>query len=691
MKFKSLKMHNFMRYKGDNEILFSTDPEKKCTVITGDNTFGKTTIAQAFRWCLYEDIINTQYTKKSDVILLNKEVLAGMNVNSPEQQVSVEITIEEGRRECIFRRTAYYKRRGGVYGLDVVQTRKTSFTMQERDEKGVLGKIIEETEKESAVSTKVNTLLPQNLSNYLFFDGERWNDSRTKKAAIKASVEAILGLSSADAMVNHMLKNRYNVIEVFRSRISNTSAEMQRISDEIDNYNRSAQDYRNKALEYQKRMDEIEPIKDQLKETLEQNRDTERDQLDLARKQKELVKHQDQLARNYSNFIKGFSQAAKYIAVNVLPDISSELEKIDLSGKDIPGVTVDTIDYLIEHDECLCGTPIKENDKVLAHLEHLKSLIPPEAIGGAAGKLEETLKSWKSESSTFLDQAIGLAEAFQSARDQVDDDERDIETLERRIDRKYNLTQMRNQYKELSKEYDSLQLKKSSAESRAESDERNRDISKQQLDVLASKEDENEDVYKKIEYAKAIAKYADGLVTVNKGKVVHDLNKLIRTNFELMFNGKEKYAKLDQNDWRVHVYYHSLGDNAEYEETNLSNGENIAINYVFIVSVLQLASQYAAEEMRENKEHGNSRIKADETTVLQLPLVLDAPFSNLSNENTELIASRLPEFAEQVIIFMLDKDWEASGLDKYTLPQYHYRVDKDYSKNVSSIRPEGGM
>lgn len=60
------------------------------------------------------------------------------------------------------------------------------------------------------------------------------------------------------------------------------------------------------------------------------------------------------------------------------------------------------------------------------------------------------------------------------------------------------------------------------------------------------------------------------------------------------------------------------------------------------------------------------------TGTLRLPLVLDAPFSNLSNANTGLVASRLPESAEQVIIFMLDKDWKASGLSKYTKTEYCY-------------------
>ena len=49
MKFKTLKMKNFMRYKGVNEIDFSCDEEHNVTVVLGDNTVGKTTIAQAFR------------------------------------------------------------------------------------------------------------------------------------------------------------------------------------------------------------------------------------------------------------------------------------------------------------------------------------------------------------------------------------------------------------------------------------------------------------------------------------------------------------------------------------------------------------------------------------------------------------------------------------------------------------------
>lgn len=159
-----------------------------------------------------------------------------------------------------------------------------------------------------------------------------------------------------------------------------------------------------------------------------------------------------------------------------------------------------------------------------------------------------------------------------------------------------------------------------------------------------------------------------------KQTTITDLNEIIAENFQRMFNDHEKYARLG-NDYKIHVYYHKVGNMLNYEEENLSNGETIAINFVFIVSILELAKKYRELE-KENEEFGM------ENAILGLPLVLDGPFSALSNENTTLVAGRLPEFAEQVIIFMLDKDWEASGLEKYTLPEYCYRVNNQHVYDV---------
>ena len=99
-----------MRYKGDNELFFSTDEKKNVTVVLGDNTFGKTTLAQAFRWALYESLNDTSYTKKKDVVLLNNEVIAEMR-GSQVQDVYVEIVVENEEEEFKFVRKASFNKK----------------------------------------------------------------------------------------------------------------------------------------------------------------------------------------------------------------------------------------------------------------------------------------------------------------------------------------------------------------------------------------------------------------------------------------------------------------------------------------------------------------------------------------------------------------------------------------------------
>ena len=53
------------------------------------------------------------------------------------------------------------------------------------------------------------------------------------------------------------------------------------------------------------------------------------------------------------------------------------------------------------------------------------------------------------------------------------------------------------------------------------------------------------------------------------------------------------------------MHYYQLGQSINYDETEL-NGEMIAINYVFIISVLELVKWCAEEEMAGGQEHKKS-------------------------------------------------------------------------------------
>lgn len=684
MKIKSIKLHNFMRYKGDNELHFSVDPDKNVTIVLGDNTFGKTTLAQAFRWGLYETFNDTNYTKKKDIVLLNNEVAAEMRGNST-RDVFVEIVVVNDDEEIRFVRKASFNRRSGnPNDITVKQIGNTQLTMQIK-KNGIWGDVIsndgenvdKKKYKKECVQEAIDNMFPQSLSNYFFFDGERWNDLKSKTEDIKSSVDTILGVSGLLEMMSHLKDNRTSVYKKLRERLQGTTGEYERLQREIQGYDESVAEYEKELENIDVALETTQRTIDSTQKTLNDNRKVEDDQKELNRLESDIEKYEGFKEGYYADIVKELSGSAKFFAASLLDDFLLMLQQIDLEGKDIPGVTVDTIDYLLEHDECLCGTKLSQDNEAYENLLKLKKLVPPEMLGGAAGKLQATLESWAHETSEMVENVKAKAEAFDLAQDTIDEKIRDRDNLARTIDRKTNLGPVRLQNKQARERLSSLQRQKTTYEYRLEQAKNNKADRERQLDAVAIHDKQNAVVYRALAYADAMYNKAAFFSAQRKNTTITDLNALIEENFQRMFNDKEKYAKLG-SDYKIHVYYRQVGNLTNVEEETLSNGETIAINFVFIVSILELAKQYRELE-KSDKDYGM------ENAILGLPLVLDGPFSALSSENTSLIANRLPQFAEQVIIFMLDKDWEASGLEKYTLPEYCYRVSKGAASNSSSL------
>lgn len=684
MKIKSIKLHNFMRYKGDNELFFSTDPEKNVTIVLGDNTYGKTTLAQAFRWGLYETFNDTSYTKKKDIVLLNNEVIAEMKELSVKDVV-VEIVVQNETEEIKFvRKASFNKKSPDPNDMSVKQIGTTQLTMQVKDNE-VWGTVIsnegDNTDakkyKRGCVQEAIENMFPESLSNYFFFDGERWNDLKSKTEDIKRSVDTILGVSGLLEMKNHLKDNRTSVTTKLRGKIQGTSGEYERLQKEIKECEDKIDECQKELNETVKAIETAQRTYDSTEKTLNDNRKIEEDQREYKRLESDISQYDKFKGDYYADIVKEFSGSAKYLAATLIPELQSILSEIDLQGKDIPGITVNTIDYLIEQDECLCGTKFSEDKNSYDTIMKLRKLVPPEMLGGAAGKLQSTLELWAQDTADIRDNITRKADDYEAALTVIDEREREKAELERRMDKKTNLAPVRAQNKQAKDKLFELRNKMNRLEMTIDGAKETKKQKEDQLDSVAQYDAANAMIYRALAYVEAMYEKANSLANSRKQTTLTDLNSIIGENFQRMFNDHEKYAEIG-DDYKIHVYYRQVGNKTNYEEENLSNGEMIAINFVFIVSILELAKKYRELE-KENEDYGM------ENAILGLPIVLDGPFSALSSGNTSLVANRLPQFAEQVIIFMLDKDWEASGLEKYTLPEYCYRVSKESDSNSSTL------
>ena len=102
MLLKSLKLKDFRQFKGEQSVVFSTDPDKNVTIIMGENGSGKTTFAQAFTWCLYGA------TDFDDKMLLCKSTRQKM-MPGDEEKVRVEIELTHNGTDYTVIREQMYK------------------------------------------------------------------------------------------------------------------------------------------------------------------------------------------------------------------------------------------------------------------------------------------------------------------------------------------------------------------------------------------------------------------------------------------------------------------------------------------------------------------------------------------------------------------------------------------------------
>lgn len=671
MKFRKISIFNFMRYKGENTIEFSCDSKKNVTVVMGDNTFGKTTLAQAFRWGLYGEIIDTRYGKSKDTILLNKDILANMD-SDDQESVYVQLEVQEGDVIFQFKREAMFTRNYPMF-----KTRKVSekLWMRRKIEDNNWDDWVDNNSPNrkvnGTVDDNIKIMFPKELSSYFFFDGERWSDEKRTNAEIKGSISILMGITPLVKMKEHLYNgNGKSVIKTLESKLTGNSSKFDDIRKQIKYKEDLVERLQKEIKEAEYNAEIFHQKVEDAKSMLESNKKIEENQKEYNSLEKSISSQQKIIDENYSEMIKAFSvNAYKFFAGPLLKDVVQLLKNVDLEGKDIPNITTATLDYLINNHICLCGNPIGE--KEIKYIEELRKVIPPNIIGSYVGQYQTKIEEWKIETEDFVDTIKNKADEIEGTKAQITDDIERMNHLEKIIDGKINFASERRKMKaneaNENKERDKIRRNKLSI------DEINNSISslKEDLKTETAHTNENRRIQKMIIYAKKLYATVSQILKEKEEPLLNELNSIIKDKFIEMFHEKEKYAQMG-SDYRLHLYYHKIGDSddkSKVEELSLSEGEIIARNFVFIVSILELA---------KNK-------KREDNYVLNLPLVLDGPFSKLGDVNTALIAKVLPNVAEQIIIFMLDKDWEASGLDKYTLPEYRYLVKKNIDENSAII------
>lgn len=641
MKFKKLLINNFFRYYGEQEIDLSTDDRKSVIVIIGDNGRGKTTILSAFNFVLYNRLADPLTINN----MLNYRKQNELQIGRTEE-VYVEAIIEEKGIEYCLRRFARFK-------------------------KDLNGDIVNITPKDNASVYKIKTngdkskldvkqfedkfLIPEKLSGFFFFDGERINRLAKVdgKKEIKEAILNILGISYLDAAkkdIETMKRRLMKELKKYTNDINyeETLSNLDKTNYNIEKLNENLKKYAIKVNEAEEKVKDLSlQIRNynssEIKELEEQSRKFQKN-LEIENKELNTVEKdiKNHITKNFKFYLaKQFTENT----VKILDDKKKE-------GV-LPSNIKDTfIDDIIKNGVCICGTCIKENSEEYKRLLKVKEVAGSKELDDAYYSLKSIIKKIEIESSLFYEKLDKLVEKRNKIKEIIYDYKEEVERIRNKL-RNSDIEFIR----EVEKNRDDLRIEINSINQKIGCEKRN-------LENLENSKIRFENEIKTLKSNdKNVNRIKNKLSTVSK---LEELNNDFKDMFtevvreELDKKIKEVFSEITNKDYRIPVLTKEfelkiisklnqvgIEDSLKNDEM-LSTGEGQITSLSFIGALVAYA--------RENKDDDIlSRLSGEE-----YPIVMDSPFGNLDEIHTKNVASNIGKLSSQVIIIVSEKQWKGN-------------------------------
>lgn len=653
MLIKSLRMENFRQFKGLNKIDFSMESRKNVTIILGDNTFGKTTLLQAFNWCFYGIAMFDQNPDN----LLNLEVASEM-FNGDTRIVEVEITVIHDGAEYIITRTQRYTMNNGTVRGEASPQPKVSYKQPDG-----------QTESVKAVQVKnvINNILPQDLSTYFFFDTERVNSISTRRDVAEA-VKGLLGLTILDSAIKHLgtRSAKTSVIGKYYAGMdidgdSKAQDALRRIqASEVKRTTVSEQFEGCKS-----QINHYEGRKEQLDAILRDNQTTSTLQKKKEDLERRIAQEKKALEATMNAFFREFSQGSlQFFAQPLLKTTSAFLKEVKVDDKGIRDLTKPTIEELIKRGRCICGAEIRNGNDAYNHLMAELAYVPPESIGNTVRHYRDKLQSFSRPAERVYDSLTERFESIYRSKTRIQEWEDELLEISSQIKGKENMRQYEIELVDVKKRLRDLNAKKERLIRDDQAQKSDIDRYKKVYDSLVAVSGKNKEIMALIEYAEEIHDWLVETYSQKEGNIREALETKVNEIFERMYHGHRRVV-IDQK-YQVSL----LTTIAEKEiAAGESEGSNRVKNFAFIAGLVALAKEKIMTDSSENGFDLSSE---------PYPLVMDAPFSNADETHTANISKVLPEIAEQVIMFVMHKDW------RYAEPVMYQRVGKQYQLNKIS-------
>lgn len=659
MLIKQITLSNFRQYRGKQIVEFSCDKEKNVTIILGDNTSGKTTLIQAFNWCLYGE---TSFKTKD---LINSEALREMEISSCKN-VSVEIELIHENKLYVIRRTQKVTKsmpgRAHVFSTPILK-------VEYKEPNGEM----QEVSSLQCQST-INKVLPEALSGYFFFDGEHISDINDRGNVVKA-VRGLMGLETINEAVDHFSpKSTVSVISKLQKEVDiGQDSKHIKLKGDLTDAKERMKTFENRLAQVRSEIEYFERRSKELSDKILANADTKNRQEEKVRTERDVAFLEKNKTDVEQEIVRDFTKNAyKFFALPLYEKVYKVIADAKQDGEGIPKMHSDSIEYILKRGKCICGADLTMNQGAVNHIRYEQSLLPPQHIG-------TSIREFKKNCQRYQLDIIGYAERIETDyrrirenANELDDKKAHMAELSRLLQGNVDVGKF-----ERDKVENDAQLKQKreleiGLSGRIGETKNQIESLEKQISALQRVTDKNRRINTYIAYAQRIYEWFKKSYDEKEKEVKDELYTSINTLFKQMYHG-ERIVEVDD---RYHITLKVSSGNGVYVN-DTSPGLDTVKNFAFIAGIVDLA--------RKKAQQKGDGINTIEYSSEPYPIVMDAPFSKADEKHIANISMVLPQVAEQVILIVMNKDWEYAQANMSDRIGMIYQIEK-HSEVNSSIR-----
>ena len=379
MKLIRARFQNF-RLLRDLTLDFSTDPQRRLTVIRAENKTGKTTILNALQWALYGD----------GALPGNRNSYRLHHWDVPNNQ-QVDITVEVDFSAAT-RRYNQRSRRHVTTEKEYRIVRAVTETPREGNgwDRGPSTVILYEDteggfEQIPNPDARIENILAPELREVFFTDSDRAlsfieSDAtrRIKRERVEGAVRSLLGFDVIESAIGHVKTTANQVNEkVLQSssskELEEVQSRLQQIEDEVEALNHKMIDAEQQYNTFQVQLEEID-IK--ILEAVSKG-----DRVELENEITSNKRHLERIYAAHDSTRKEHSLLFRDLPLyrelldTVLNRSFAKLDELSDRGK-IPNATIPVLEERLSSTACICGESLSPSDEdSVRRREHIRHLI----------------------------------------------------------------------------------------------------------------------------------------------------------------------------------------------------------------------------------------------------------------------------------------------------------------------------